>query len=146
MEHTRNIPCVRWLLFAALIFWAVAPSSAMQKETYVFAVIPSSPPVTMHTLWAPFIERLSRDTGMHFRLQVYEKMSDFERDITNGTPDFIFASPLQAVVAHESQGYVPLVRGSRLVTAEVFVRKDSPISAIDELSGKKIAFVGNKSL
>lgn len=100
----------------------------------------------MYTLWAPFVDRLSRDIGIPLRLKVYEKMSDFERDIMQGISDFLFASPFQAVVAHEAQGYAPLVRGSRPVSAKLFVRKDSPIMTAEDLSGKKIAFVGNKNL
>lgn len=134
------------LTLAAFVLTAVAPASAKTKDFYVLAVIPSAPPVTMHTLWMPFVERLSRDTGLDIRLKVYEKMSDFERDISNGAPDFIFANPLQAVVAREAQGYVPLVRGGKQVSAELFVRRDSPIRTVDDLSGRKIALVGNKNL
>lgn len=140
-----NLRVVR-LVFALLILAAVTAASAKTRASYVLAVIPSAPPVTMHTLWAPLAERLSRDTGFDINLKVYEKMSDFERDISKGAPDFIFVNPLQAVVAHEAQGYAPLVRGSRRISAELVVRRDSPIRTIDDLSGRKIALVGNKSL
>jgi len=130
----------------ALLLGMPAYSTAAEKGAYVFGVLPSAPPVDTHTLWAPFIERLSREAGIGIRLKVYEKMSAFEQDLSAGVPDFIFASPLQAVVAHEAQGYLPLVRGSRLVSAEIFVRNDSPIKTVDDLAGKKIAFAGNKSL
>ena len=134
------------LVFAVFILAAVVAASAKTRDSYVFAVIPSAPPVTMHTLWMPVVERLSRDTGLELRLKVYEKMSDFEQDISKGAPDFIFVNPLQAVVAHEAQGYVPLVRGSKQISAELVVRRDSPIRTVDDLSGRKIALVGNKNL
>ena len=74
-------------------------------------------------------------------------MADFERDIVSSeAPDFIFTNPMQIVVAHKQQGYIPLVRGSKLVHAVVFVRRDSPARTVDDLSGKRIAFVGAKSL
>jgi len=144
------IPSMRvigiWCLaVAALALGPVAPASAQHKGPYLLAVIPSAPPVAMHTLWAPFVERLSRDTGLEFRLKVYEKMSEFEQDISKGAPDFIFSNPLQAVVAHEAQGYVPLVRGSRQISAELFVRRDSAIRSIDDLAGREIALVSNKN-
>ncbi len=137
---------MRCLILVALALGAVAPASAQHKGPYLLAIIPSAPPVAMHTLWAPFVERLSRDTGLEFRIKVYEKMSEFEQDISKGAPDFIFANPLQAVVAHEAQGYVPLVRSSRQVSAELFVRRDSAIRSIDDLTDRKIALVGNKNL
>jgi ABC-type phosphate/phosphonate transport system substrate-binding protein len=74
-------------------------------------------------------------------------MVDFEREIiTAEAPDFIFANALQTVVAHQDQGFLPLVRGRRPVTAELFVRRDSPITTVDDLAGKRIAFVGEKNL
>jgi phosphonate transport system substrate-binding protein len=129
-------------VFACPLFLLGAPAGG----PYTLAVIPSTPPVATHTLWTPFIERLSRDTGLDLRLKIYETMSDFEKDISRGGPDFLFSSPLQVVVAHEAQGYVPLVRGSALVAVEVFVRAQSPILTVDDLAGKTIAFVGGKSL
>jgi phosphonate transport system substrate-binding protein len=133
-------------LIAALLSLRPAPSPAAETGPFTLAVPPAAPPVVTHTLWTPFVERLGRETGLSFRLTVYEKMSDFERAISLGTPDFLLASPLQAVVAHEAQGYVPLVRGGALVSAEVFVRWDSPIRTVDDLAQRRIAFVGSKSL
>lgn len=73
-------------------------------------------------------------------------MAEFEKDIWGGTPDFIFSSPIQLAVAHQSSGYVPLVRGGKDIAVGLFVRKDSPLRNIDDLAGKTISFVGNKNL
>jgi phosphonate transport system substrate-binding protein len=100
----------------------------------------------MHTRWTPFLERLSRETGFQFRLKLFDKMAEFEHEIWGGTTDFIFSSPIQTVVAHKSNGYVPLLRASKKVAIGLYVRKESPIRNIDDLTGKKIAFVGNKNL
>ncbi len=144
------------LYLRAVAFWCCAvftvlpctagAQSAHGAGPYELAVQPAIPPVTIHTLWAPVLERLRRQTGLDLRLKVYEKMSDFERDLSDGVPDFVFVNPLQAVVAHGAQGYLPLVRGSRLVSAELFVRRDSPIRSVDDLTGRKIALVGSKNL
>jgi phosphonate transport system substrate-binding protein len=77
---------------------------------------------------------------------MYEKMAEFERDIWSGAPDFIFASPIQTVVARKENGYVPLVRGGKQIAVGLFVRKDSPFKNINDLTGKSISFVGNKNL
>ena len=73
-------------------------------------------------------------------------MAEFEREIWSGAPDFIFASPIQTVVAHQGARYIPLVRDSRLVDIKLYVRQDSPIRSVDDLSGKNISFVGNKNV
>jgi phosphonate transport system substrate-binding protein len=122
------------------------PSYAAQGNVYTLAVIPSAPPVALHKQWTPFVEQLSRATGLAFRLKMYERMAEFERDIWSGAPDFIFSSPIQVVVAHKEHGYVPLVRGGKEIAIGLFVRKDSPIKNIGDLTGKSISFVGNKNL
>jgi phosphonate transport system substrate-binding protein len=137
---------LRCMLIALLLFVAAGPASAAKGATYTLAVMPSTPPISMHKQWMPFLERLSRDTGLEFRLRLYENMAEFERDIWSGGPDFIFSSPIQLMVAHQSNGYIPLLRGEKSVAIGLFVRKDSPITSVDDISGKKIAFVGNKNI
>ncbi len=137
---------LRRMLLAALVFGASLPASAAEGKVYTLAVIPSAPPVAMHTLWLPLVDRLARETGLEFRLKHYEKMSEFERDIWSGEPDFTFSSPIQLTVAHMANGYVPLVRGRKPVAVGLFVRTDSPIRSIDDLMDKKISFVGNKNV
>lgn len=124
----------------------MSPVSAGDSKVYTLAIMPSSPPVTIHSQWTPFVERLSGETGLKFRLKLYDRMAQFERDIWSGGPDFIFSSPIQTIVAHQTYGYSPLVRGGKNVSIGLFVRKDSPIRSVDELAGKKISFVGNKNL
>lgn len=137
---------VLFTVLAMLVSGATWPASAGQGDVYTLAVIPSAPPVTLHKQWTPYVERLSRETGVTFRLKLYERMTEFERDIWNGGPDFMLSSPIQLVVAHKSNGYVPLVRSGTQVSVGLFVRKDSPIRSIDDLAGKKVSFVGNKNL
>lgn len=145
MLNVRLI-AIRSVMLALFVFCVSLPAAASQRNVYALAIIPSAPPVTMHTQWTPFVERLSRETGLDIRLKLYEKMAEFERDIWSGTPDFIFSSPIQLMVAHKSSGYVPFLRGSKPIAVGLFVRKDSPIRSIDDLTGKKISFVGNKNL
>jgi phosphonate transport system substrate-binding protein len=140
------VSALRRLLIALLVLGAAGPAHAAKGTAFTLAVIPSSPPVSMHTQWMPFAELLARETGFDFRLKLYENMAEFERDIWGGGPDFIFSSPIQLMVAHKSNGYVPLLRGEKMVAIGLFVRKDSTIKSVGDLAGKKIAFVGNKNI
>jgi phosphonate transport system substrate-binding protein len=142
----NSIIILRCTVLAIFLFVVIVPASAGQDKVYTIAVIPSAPPVTLHKQWTPFVQRLSRETGLEFRLKLHDKMAEFERDIWSGAPDFIFSSPIQTVVARKTNGYQPLVRGSRPVGVGLYVRKESPIRSIDDLAGKKISFVGNKNL
>jgi phosphonate transport system substrate-binding protein len=122
-----------------------APGFGAVKK-YILAVVPSVPPVATYTTWTPFVEALSKETALDIQLKVYEKMSDFEADFNSGTPDFIFLSPTQTVLARAAQGYIPLIRGSKLISGVLFVRKDSPYKTLKDLEGKEIAFVGSRNL
>jgi phosphonate transport system substrate-binding protein len=141
----RSLAILRRTFLLMLVFVGM-PASADSDTVYTLATIPAAPPVAMNALWTPFVERLSASTGYQFRLRHYERMAEFERDIWGGGPDFIFSSPIQIVVAHMTKGYVPLVRARKLVAIGLFVRDDSPVRNVQDLSGKKISFVGNKNL
>ena len=134
------------LLLTAFILLAISPVWAADTPRYTVAVIPLMPPVTTHTNWSPFVERLGRETGLQFELKLYETMDQFEKDIARGTSDFIFLHSVQVVAAKNAQGYIPLVRNSKVVSGEFVVRKDSPITSVQELEGKTVAFVGEKNL
>lgn len=139
---------IRLLWFVAALFLPLvaSPSWGAQKPKYTIAVLPQRPPVAMNTAWGPFLERLARETGMDFKLKLYDKMSLFEDDFAKGRPDFIFATPTQTVEARHLQHYRPLVRSTRLVSGIIVARKDSPINSIEDLEGKEIAFIGAENL
>lgn len=117
------------------------PSSYDNKETYTLSIVPQFPPVEIHKKWIPFVERLSKELGVNIQLKVYKDFHQFENDLKNGVPDFIYLNPYQAVVAKKAHGYIPLTRNKKLIKAVVFVHKDSPIQTLQDLNGKEIAFV-----
>ena len=139
----RSLICSSVLFLCSLLLPATGPGA---EKKYTLAVVPSVPPVATYTAWIPFVETLSRETSLDIQLKVYEKMSDFEADFSSGTPDFIFLSPTQMVLARAAQGYIPLVRGSKPLSGVLFVRKDSPYKTLKDLEGKEIAFVGSRNL
>lgn len=144
----RLLPRFLLLLCCALLLEGPAPPAHAKDAPapYILAVIPQLPPITMHTNWTPFVQRLKKETGLEFTLKVYDSMDRFEDDLIRGVPDFLYTNPTQMVLAKHSQGYIPLVRNSKPLAGYLFVRKDSPIKRIDDLQGKTIAFVGAKNL
>jgi phosphonate transport system substrate-binding protein len=88
-----------------------------------------------------YIARLARDTGLSFQLRVYAQISRFETEVENGIPDLVFLNPYHMLVAHEAQGYRPLVRDSEHgLTGILVVRQTSGIRRLDELNHKVVAF------
>ena len=135
------------LLYCVVLLLSLLVGKSWSASTeYIIGVVPQMPPVTMHTNWTPFVERLAKETGLNLKLKVYEQMDAFENDFQSGTPDFLFSSPTQITLARESQGYIPLVRNSQTIKGILFVKKDSPYNDVSQLEGKNISFVGSKNL
>jgi phosphonate transport system substrate-binding protein len=143
---SRIAMCILRFWVAVFMLLGANVQMATAGETYTFAVLPGGPPVSISKRWTPLLDRLTKETGIEFRLKLFERMADFEREIWGGTPDFIYASPIQTVVARQGAGYIPLVRSGTLAEIRLYVQRDSPVQNIDDLAGKTISFVGNKNV
>ena len=104
------------------------------------AVVPQFTSLQTHKDWTPFLERVSRDSGVALILKTYQSITAFETDVLKGVPDFAFMNPYHAVMAKRAAGYLPLVRDSKPLSGILLVRHDSPVRSVKELSGAKIAF------
>lgn len=135
-----------FILIILPLFIAVTPLPAASVRQYTFAVIPNAPPLTLHKRWTPFVERLSKDTGIEIKLKLYDSIEKFLDACRRGEPDFIYAAPNMYYQAHEKQGYRALLRSSANFRGMVFVRSDSPVNSVQELSGKSVGFVGPSNL
>jgi phosphonate transport system substrate-binding protein len=135
-----------WVTLFILVGANFQAATAAEATIYSFAVLPGAPPTVMSKMWTPVIERLTEDTGIVFRLKFFDQMAEFEREIWSGAPDFIYASPIQTVVARQGARYIPLVRDSKMADIKLYVRQDSPIRSVDDLDKKQISFVGNKNI
>ena len=134
------------LMVCLLFLTAYLPVSAAEQTQYLFAVLPQQPPVVMHGLWRPLLDRLETELGVKLKLKLYENMGEYEASILHGDADFIFSTPAQIPMFYKKAGYIPLVRGTRYLTGIVFVRKDSPINTIADLKGQEVAFVGTRNV
>lgn len=135
------------VLFALLHLLSVVPAlSDDQQKTYLFAVLPQRPPVTMHANWRPFLDQLEKATGVQFKLKLYETMPQFETEMLRGEADLIFSTPPHTVLARQSQKYQPLVRGSHQIAGVLFTRRDSAIKTLKDLDNQEVAFVGSRNV
>jgi len=117
-----------------------SPAPAMSAN-FTVAVVPQLNPETTHRNWAPFVRRVGELTGHTFQLRVYRTFDEFETDIVNGVPEFVYLNPYHQLTAHKAQGYVPIVRDSSVKLAGVLVtRSDSPIKSVRELNGRELGF------
>jgi phosphonate transport system substrate-binding protein len=127
-----------FLFLLALAAHAQPANDAAHPLT--LAVVPQFTAVQIHKDWTPFIERVSRDSGVALTLKIYQSIPKFEADLVKGVPDFAFMNPYHEVMAWRAAGYLPLVRDSKPLTGVLLVRRDSPVRTVKDLAGGKLAF------
>ncbi len=130
----RILKLVVLLLIGSLL---IAPFSQAEGDHYVFAVVPQTAAADIHTQWAPFLERLSKDLGVTFELRTYPSITEFEAAVLKGSPDFAYMNPRQAMIARQ---YIPLIRDKKPLIGILVVHKGKGINSIKDLDGKTIAF------
>lgn len=147
MPRQRTVIATLCLIFCIIAgSLPVIPAHAKEKPVYTLALIPNLPAVTLHKNWTPLIEYLERETGEQFDLKLYDKIESFVTEVNAGRVDFVYTSPNLFYTAHQRQKYVPLVRSADMIRGQLFVRKDSPYTCVEDLHGKTVAFVGSRTV
>ena len=139
-----SMACALLLNISATVSKSAEP--AQSKQEYTFAVIPQGPASLMNENWLPFIDRLSRDTGLKLHIKLYGNMNDFEKDLIEGKVDFAYMNPVQEIKAWHMSGYLPLVRSKKLIRGYIFVKKDTDLISLGDLEGKEIALAGSENV
>lgn len=123
------------------IFWlAGLVSLVLNATTYTISVVPQMPTEKIEATWRPFVETLSKETGLEFKLQHYKTIPEFEEGLKKGDPDFAFMNPYHEVLAYGWQKYNPLVHDHKNLVGILVVNKNSPIQNVAQLNGQKIVF------
>lgn len=122
-------------------------SPVLAAETISVGVVPQFDLRRINTVWRPLLDGLERQTGLSFRLDVPPSIPAFEKSLMAGEYDLAYMNPYDYVVASKRQGYVPLVRDfSGDLSGIVVVAKDSPLSRVEQLDGKAVAFPSPNAL
>lgn len=118
-----------------------------KDRPYSFYVVPQHAVSNTYVAWAPILEKVGKKLSICFDLRVPSTIPLFERDLNSGTPDFAFMNPYHLFLNQRSQDYVPLIADSQNpLVGIVVIKKDSPVSTIADLNGRKMAFPAPNSL
>lgn len=130
-----------------LVFLVIASSPAKAETEYTFGVVPQFEPRKLAGIWAPILKELEERTNLKFKMVGSSEIPEFEINFIEGEFDFAYMNPYHALMASTEQGYVPLVRDhGRKLFGILVNKKDSPISNVEELNGKKIVFPSPNAL
>lgn len=142
-------PIARTVLFRLLtLLWlaCLLAFPARAEESYTFAVIPQFEQRKLFATWKPIVDELSRRTGIKLKLVATLSVSEFERELSRGSYDFVYANPYHILRELTRQGYMPLVRDQSPLRGILVVRKDSPLKSPAELNGEKLAIPSYNAL
>jgi phosphonate transport system substrate-binding protein len=138
-------------LFSALLFVTLSFASTIarpaENSLYLFGVVPQFEQRKLFRIWRPILDELERRTRLSFKLVGSPKIPVFELKYMEGAYDFAYMNPYHILMAHDTQGYLPLVRdGERMLKGILVVHEESPITSVQELAGKRIAFPAPNAL
>ena len=129
--------CLSLLLGLGASLFAL--QAAAQAVVYRFGVVPQFEQRQLFATWKPIIDELSRRSGVQLTLTATLSVPEFERELSRGSFDFVYANPYQVLREYTRQGYLPLVRDEAPLYGILVVRKDSPYKSPAELEGLKLA-------
>lgn len=130
----------------------IAPTVSIAKtnsesKTYSFGVVPQFSSGRISKTWEPILALLEKETGLQFELNGSLDIPAFERSFTKGMFDFAYMNPYHAIVAHDAEGYKPIIRDvGRSLYGIIVVKKDSEFDDVTDLDGKKVAFPAPNAL
>ena len=110
------------------------------SEHYTVAIVPQLQTVQIEKSWQPFLNELTKQTGIEFDIKYYATIPLFEKGLKNGEADMAFMNPYHAVMAYDWKNYKPIIHDKKPLVGILVVKKESPIHSISELNGKTIAF------
>jgi phosphonate transport system substrate-binding protein len=112
------------IIFQALTFVALTFASTLtwplDNAIYRFGVVPQFEQRKLFRIWRPILDELKHRTGLTFTLVGSPKIPVFEQEYSDGTYDFVYMNPYHLLKAHDSQGYLPLVRDGIHMLAHMF--------------------------
>ncbi|MGR3369924.1 MAG: phosphate/phosphite/phosphonate ABC transporter substrate-binding protein [Sagittula sp.] len=132
---------------AALACMSLGLCGPVVAEEYSFGVVPQFEPLRLASTWIPILEELERRTGHRFVMSGTPDIPAFEDAFRRGAFDFAYMNPYHAVMAHDHQGYLPLLRdGGRQLFGILVVARDGGIDDPAQLAGKQVAFPAPNAL
>ena len=134
-----SIPILLWLGCASGV--AHADGSA-EGTTLTFGVVPQQAASTLVRSWGPVLRYLEQKTGYRFVFRTAPDIPTFEQRLAAGEYDFAYMNPYHFVAVNRGEaGYQAIARAKdKKIRGILVVRKDSPLSQLQELDGKELAF------
>lgn len=115
-----------------------------------FGILPRLSATELHTMFSPLADYLTKETGEKVSLVIPKDFDAFKEAVKAGQMDMGFANSLIYVQLKKSVNIDPLALSSEMKSGTRFrgiiiARKDSNITRVQDLKGKKLIFVEKDS-
>lgn len=127
------------LKIASLLIAVLIGSASHAAGAYSFAVVPQFDQRKLFATWKPIVDNISKRTGIQLNLVATLTVPEFERELSKGSFDFVYANPYHILREEDRQGYVPLIRDKTPLRGILVVAKDSPLKSPADLDGQQMA-------
>ncbi len=135
---------------AALALATLRPSTGMAGEPLTLGIHPFLPSTELIKKFRPLADYLAEAVGRPVQLEFSSDYTVHIERIAAGMYDAAYMGPLSFVRLAETHGGVPLlakleVEGRPFFQGAIFVREESPIRKLEDLAGRRVAFVSPSS-
>ncbi len=117
-------------------------TQASASREYVFAIHPLHNPERLFEIYRPVIEYLNRNIPeAKFRLEASRNYEEFEKKLYARQPEFALPNPYQTLNSLKHGYHVIAKMGDDYrFTGVILVRRDSGITRVTDLKGKKVSY------
>ena len=130
-----------------LTCYLLGHSTLSIADTYTMGVVPQFNIRQVQRIWQPILKEVGDRAGITLTLNASTSIPNFEKEFSSGQFHFAYMNPYHAIVANQQQGYKPVLRDlAKRLFGIIVVRKDSSLSDIWQIDGKKIAFPAPNAL
>ncbi len=146
-----NMRIMKVVMAAVLIVVAVVSfQSGVASAEIKFGTLPRLSAAELNAMYSPLAEYLARETGEKLSLVIPKDFEAFKHAVKAGQMDIGFANSLIYVQLKNDVNLEPLALSSEVKSGTRFrgiiiVRKDSGITKVQDLKGKKLCFMDKDS-
>ena len=128
-------------LAGLLVLAPMSNTFADESQILEFGVVPQQSAGKLARSWGPILAHIESETGVKLRFSTAPSIPEFERRTAAGEYDIAYMNPYHYTVFHESPGYEAFAKArGKMIKGIVVVRKDSPITSLEELANQQLAF------
>ncbi|CAH7333190.1 Phosphate ABC transporter substrate-binding protein [Vibrio chagasii] len=128
---------IRIILLSLLI----TSTPSLAGKPLSFGVVPQQSAEKLANQWMPILQYISKEIGQEVKFATKSSIPLFEKELSKGSYDITYMNPYHYTVFSQSNGYAAIAKAKdKKIQGVIVVKKDSGISTIQELDGKRLAF------